>query len=722
MKRLYQERRLLRGIEGLSARAEGLLSRLTASSLNPLYHLGTLSIFLLIVLTVTGVYLTLFYRPGADRAYATVTQIDASWLGSLMRTVHRYAADGLIVTVLLHALKMFLGDRFWGSRWLSWISGWALLALIWLIGVMGYWLVWDQRAQWLTDYGTGLIKGPVALTFLTPGGLAETFTFFVIVLFLHVFLSVIIVLGLLFHLMRLARPRLWSPRWLMVEAGIALAIMAVWRPATSAAPADPGRLVGALTLDGWYLGFLPLAAGTGTGLLWGAVALLCMALLALPWLARGRSQGPAVVADELCTGCALCSQECPYGAIEMRALPGDARYPSLAVVNPNLCTGCGLCVGTCSTSGIDLAGLRTAPMREQIKRSLAEARACGQSPVVVFACQRHAALGTLAAVKSAETGERNGQESGGRVGQDLCTHGSGYEPIALATSLSGASAGSSQVMPGFWGGANGHPGLSVLACSLPCVGMVQPEMIRDSLGAGAQAVVILSAPADDCGFREGPHWLAGRLGRRKSLLRQEVYMLEVAPGEQEPLAGLLGSLAHDRTDQPYVGIQAIGRWRLGVSLATGLATLILALGLSLAVNFPVTAAPPEQSMIRVALAHTAQLKAPSAGMSDEMRAKLPPGVSAEQIVGGERFPVRIRLEIDGAMVAEREYRPGGLRQEGTAYGLESWPLPPGRHHARLWMMDDGTNWREAFAGPINMEAGRVFALTYDPAQAAFVAR
>ena len=74
----------------------------------------------------------------------------------------------------------------------------------------------------------------------------------------------------------------------------------------------------------------------------------------------------------------------------------------------------------------------------------------------------------------------------------------------------------------------------------------------------------------------------------------------------------------------------------------------------------------------------------------------------EHLVGGERFPVRIRLEIDGAIVAEREYQPGGLRREGAANGLETWPLIPGRHHVRLWMMDDGATWRETFAGPIDL--------------------
>jgi hypothetical protein len=46
-----------------------------------------------------------------------------------------------------------VGQRpfFWGQRWLAWTSGWIMLAMVWLTGTMGYWLIWDQRAQWMTE-------------------------------------------------------------------------------------------------------------------------------------------------------------------------------------------------------------------------------------------------------------------------------------------------------------------------------------------------------------------------------------------------------------------------------------------------------------------------------------------------------------------------------------------------------------------------------------------
>ena len=708
IKRLsYSERRFLRAMEGVWARGEGYVNRLIGPnglerpSLNPLYHLGTLSIFLLIVLAVTGLYLTIFYRPGADRAYQSVAWISASWLGSLMRSVHRYAADGLLLTLVLHVLKMLLGDRFWGSRWLAWVSGWALLALIWLIGVMGYWLVWDQRAQWLTEYMISLFKGAVALAFITPEIDSRTFAFFVIILFLHVFLSVLIVVGLLVHVMRLARPRWWSPRELMIGTALVLTLIALLRPAASAPLADLNRLVGTITLDDWYLGFLKPTARWGSLPFWGLVGLLLAVLTALPWLARGRTLGPAVVTESVCTGCALCFQQCPYGAIEMKPRDDDAHYKSQAVVYPSLCTGCGLCVGTCSTAGAELAGLPTAELRTRLGQSLAAASASGVAPVVVFTCQRHASLGTLPAATVEEQ----------RAGPAL-------QPALVVSS---------------WTGGNPHPrSLPLVTCPLPCAGMLQPEWVQESLDEGARAVLVVSCPSDDCSFREGSRWLAHRLERRHSLLDRGVYRLEVAPGDRRAVTGLLTRIAaetegdrrppatdHHRsaTGGPF-GL-AWGRLR---AMAVSLVLLGVVFGLALVAERPTVTPWAGEARLRVAVTHPGKFKAASTDIPPEVVAKLPAGVSPEQVLGGERYPVRLRVEVDGVTVIERFYRPRGLRREGTIFGLESWSLPPGKHEVRLWLMDDEATWRLAFDGPVDVAAGQVRTLSYDEEQETFVLR
>ncbi|HMQ29645.1 MAG TPA: 4Fe-4S binding protein [Chloroflexaceae bacterium] len=704
MGRSYLERRVLRRAEGVWAWGERLLGRLISSPLNPIYHLGTLAIFLLLVMVVTGIYLLIFYRASATGAYQSIASIDAFWLGSLMRSAHRYAADGLVVTVLLHALKMLLSDRFWGSRWLSWISGWAVLALIWAIGVTGYWLVWDVRAQWITQYVVRFLGGPTALTFATAEAAAGASTFFLIVLFMHAFLPVLIIVGLLVHLMRLSRPRVWAPRWVMGLAAGALILLTLLRPATSAAPADLSRTVGTVSLDWWYLGFLPLADRFG-GLFWGVAALIVGLLAALPWLARGRGVGPAVVVDEACTGCAVCVEECPYGAIELKALPEGSRYAKLAVVNPDLCTGCGLCVGACAVDAIDLPALPAATVRERLKRSLAEARAGGDAPVVVFACQGHVAMGTLPVRPLTPA-----------AAPALTVLAAGGGRAALAIPLLNNAAPASQVIPGSWAGEAGVQPLPVLTCALPCIGMVQPEMIRDSLGGGARAVVVLTGPDHDCGFREGPQWLSERLGRRQALVRQGVHVLEAMTGDQRPLDGLLRRLAHEPA-APTEGRAPLTPGRLAGSLVGVVATLTLLFGLALVAERPATAVGADDSLLRVGLAHTAQHKAAEGSFGAQ--AALPEGMSVAQIDGGERHPVRLRVEVDGTLVAEREYQPGGLRREGAVYALETWPLAEGEHTVRLSLMDDGANWREVFAGELLAEGGHVYSLIYDEAARVF---
>ncbi|MFQ5435592.1 MAG: cytochrome b N-terminal domain-containing protein, partial [Anaerolineae bacterium] len=277
---VYTKRNWLRRLEKGWSRLEGFVNRVsTANELvrpyNPLYHLGTLAIFLLIVITVTGIYLTLLYRPGTDRAFLSVAAISDGWFGSLIRSIHRYASNGLILVTLLHALKTWLSDRFWGTRWLAWISGWVMLALFWIIGLMGYWLVWDQTAQWLTEYTINILKGTLAISFLGANIASGTFALFVIILFLHVFVPILLVLGIIIHVLRLARANYWAPRWMMGISLAALVILALARPFPVALPADLSRLVTNVKLDWLFMGFLPLAERLGNPVFWiGSVLLL----------------------------------------------------------------------------------------------------------------------------------------------------------------------------------------------------------------------------------------------------------------------------------------------------------------------------------------------------------------------------------------------------------------------------------------------------------------
>ncbi|HRQ24505.1 MAG TPA: cytochrome b N-terminal domain-containing protein, partial [Anaerolineales bacterium] len=223
----YAQRKTLRTFEKLWTTLEGIVNRFTKSDFNPFYHLGTLTIFMLLVLIGTGIYLTAIYRPGLDVAYATVEKIDSNWFGSLMRSMHRYSSNAMLLLIVLHLLKMLVSDRYWGQRWLAWTSGWIMLAGTWLTGTFGYWLIWDQRAQWMTEYMMNTLAGTSGLTYVAADIESRTFSNFVIILFLHIFLPFIGFLSIYIHGLRLSRARCTPPRWVSVQAIIGLVILSL---------------------------------------------------------------------------------------------------------------------------------------------------------------------------------------------------------------------------------------------------------------------------------------------------------------------------------------------------------------------------------------------------------------------------------------------------------------------------------------------------------------
>lgn len=454
-------RRWLFHVAALYQWLEVALDRLVSPTLNPLYYTGTIAVFSLAVATATGVYLFLFYRVGVEAAHRSVEAIMTHPLGvgAFMRSLHRYSSDAALLAAALHGLKMLLDDRFWGARWIAWVSGLALLALVWLTGLTGYWLVWDVQALVLSVTTARFLDAlpffaePLVQTFVRNDRI-QNFLFF-IVLFLHI--TVPLLLGAVYwlHVMRLSRARFFPPRVVLAVTGIALGLASVLRPAASGPPADPARLPGTVAVDWFYFAYLPLtrldpraawALLTGGGLL----------VLGLPWLLRGRPAARARVESEACTGCMRCFRDCPYDAIVMIPRRDGPRRRTEAVVNPARCTGCGVCVGACDTGGITLGGQPLPVLGAAVAASLERVRttAARRPPVVAFAC---------------------------RLRPHLARH------LEVA----------------------GPSGIALLG--LPCVGLLHPSVVRHALDLGAAGVFVAGCIPDNCQFREGARWLVERL-------------------------------------------------------------------------------------------------------------------------------------------------------------------------------------------------------------------
>ena len=125
--------------------------------LSPMYCLGGLTFLFFVLLAVTGIMLGLYYKPMPEGAYASIQGITTSVrYGWLIRGVHFYSANGMIVTSILHMLRVYFTGAYKKPRELNWIVGVGLGALTIMAGFTGYVLRWDQEAVGAAGIGLGL--------------------------------------------------------------------------------------------------------------------------------------------------------------------------------------------------------------------------------------------------------------------------------------------------------------------------------------------------------------------------------------------------------------------------------------------------------------------------------------------------------------------------------------------------------------------------------------
>ncbi|HEY7465980.1 MAG TPA: selenite/tellurite reduction operon b-type cytochrome ExtP [Dehalococcoidia bacterium] len=139
------------------------------------YCLGGLSFFLFLGLTVTGVLLMFYYVPSVERAYTDIAALETNVrYGSLMRNMHRWMAHGMVLTVLLHMMRVFYTGAYKPPREFNWVVGVILLILTLLLSFTGYLLPWDQLALWAITVGTNMVgSAPVlgdSVVFVMRGG------------------------------------------------------------------------------------------------------------------------------------------------------------------------------------------------------------------------------------------------------------------------------------------------------------------------------------------------------------------------------------------------------------------------------------------------------------------------------------------------------------------------------------------------------------------------
>jgi len=466
------------------------MARAFESAENPLNHIGAMTVFFLWIVLVSGIWLLIFFRTSVSGAFESVEYLTREqwYLGGIMRSLHRYASDAAIVTILLHIVKEFVFNRYRNNRWFTWVTGVPLVWMMFVLGITGYWLVWDELAQYVAISSAELIDSipiftdSMAGNFLSDDLLSNRF--FTLMAFLHLIgLPIFLVFGIWLHIFRLNGPRINPPRRMMAATLLAMLILSAVYPAISHEQADLAMTPQVLRLDWFYLHVYPLIQMWSPGWVWVLLVGVSSIIVVAPWAPSQKKEQPALVTLDYCNGCERCVDDCPFGAVEMVPRTDETNYSHQASVDPDLCVGCGICVGACPTAtpfrsrgalvpGIDLPDNSAASIREDIV-----AAGANKTPphIIVFACR--------------DDGQLKDMEDAG-----------------------------------------------ISCVKVKCMGQLPPSYVDFTLSRGhADGVLLLGCQDGNCSYRFGAEWTEQRIARQRDpMLRHRVDLERVALGWQAP--------------------------------------------------------------------------------------------------------------------------------------------------------------------------------------------
>lgn len=285
---------------------------------------GSLLTVLVVLLCVTGVFMTFYYSPAPGIAYDSVDYAQFRLpFGVLVRGIHHYAWNLLLVVMGVHLARAFLVGAYKSPREFLWISGVVALLIVPAFIVTGDLLPWDQKGYWSTQVRTSImasvpVAGDLLVRMLLGGprtGIVALTRFYV----LHVIvLPAVLVAGIAVHFHFLRHRGLAGPisgdqvprekvpfvptmlnRWLFLFLTVTavLGLVAWYWPAPLGDPADPTDSAFVPKPEWWVLSLNQLVAifkgpltVIGTAVIPGGLALL---LMALPFLDRSPERHPA---------------------------------------------------------------------------------------------------------------------------------------------------------------------------------------------------------------------------------------------------------------------------------------------------------------------------------------------------------------------------------------------------------------------------------------------
>jgi ubiquinol-cytochrome c reductase cytochrome b subunit len=151
---------------------EHLAEYYTPRNFNFWYFFGGLAMLMLGMQLVTGIFLTMHYKPDSAYAFASVEYImrDVEW-GWLIRYLHSAGASAFFIVIYLHMFRALLYGSYKGPRELIWILGMVLYVALMAEAFFGYVLPWGQMSFWgaqviISLFGSVPVIGPDLLVWL----------------------------------------------------------------------------------------------------------------------------------------------------------------------------------------------------------------------------------------------------------------------------------------------------------------------------------------------------------------------------------------------------------------------------------------------------------------------------------------------------------------------------------------------------------------------------
>jgi quinol-cytochrome oxidoreductase complex cytochrome b subunit len=266
---------------------------------------GGLAAFLVLVLVVTGILEVFYYIPTPDQATQSIqTLAFLVPFGGLVRNLHFWAAQLLVLVCLLHLLRVIFTGAYLPPRRFNYLLGMSLLVLAVLLDFTGYVLRWDEGIHYALTAGTNLLKSIPLIGGLLfgslVGGSQPGGATLIRIYGWHIFgLMLAACILLVWHLFRVRRdggiavppPHLRQSQerisrfelvrrevLAMLLASVALLILSVFAPAPLAAPITAASSISATARAPWFFLWVQELLKLGSPFLWGVVVPLAVLL------------------------------------------------------------------------------------------------------------------------------------------------------------------------------------------------------------------------------------------------------------------------------------------------------------------------------------------------------------------------------------------------------------------------------------------------------------